>query len=48
MTDGARAVQTKATAVFTKRIPFKNVRSFEGTNARQEIIEDRVLFFLVR
>ncbi len=44
MTERAATVQLKS--VFTKRIPFKNIRSFEGTNPRQEIIEDRVLFFL--
>ena len=43
MKDIAAVVQLKS--VFTKRIPLKNIQSFEGTNPRQEIIEDRVLFF---
>lgn len=43
MKDIAAVVQLKS--VFTKRIPLKNIQFFEGTNPRQEIIEDRVLFF---
>ena len=46
MTDGVTAVQLGTTKVFTKRIPFRNVQSVGGTNPRQQIIEDRVLFFL--
>jgi uncharacterized protein YdcH (DUF465 family) len=46
MTDGAMAVKQRTKTIFTKRIPLKNVRSLDGTNPRQEIVEDRVLFFL--
>ncbi len=46
MADGAVAVELGTKAVFTQRIPFRNVQSLEGTNPRQEIVEDRVLFFL--
>ncbi len=40
------AAELGTRAVFTQRIPFRNVQSLEGTNPRQEIVEDRVLFFL--
>lgn len=46
MSDGAMAVKQRTKTIFTKRIPLKNVRSLDGTNPRQEIVEDRVLFFL--